>query len=156
MSPEQREEVERQLLDSPVEGTPETPAAPPPSGRERKPRGPYTRRKLKEDLQVKEDADIEETAQAFGFIGTLLLHFIARRMPDPLPPTEVELVAMNSATERLAKKYLKTGSKYAPEILFGGTVAMFGISRLSKPKVIVQTEDLNAPPKVRTTDANQP
>lgn len=86
-----------------------------------------------------EDEKLTELATSLSAMGGEMLKFVAKRMPNPLPPTDTEIETFMGASTELVKKYLPLANQYQPELVMLGFVIFFVTPRLMREKTSVES-----------------
>ena len=99
----------------------------------------YTRRKAMIEEEEKQRQAIEATARSFAVVVYLGLNFLSSRLPNPIPPSEEEIEAINQAVTAEMAKLIPSVDRWKEELLLAGTLIMFFIPRLKRQKSIIHT-----------------
>lgn len=91
-----------------------------------------TQKRLLEEQEQQEA--IRKSAEVFSVGGNLLLKFLAKRLPNPIPPTEEELEAFDQAVTGVVMKYLPTMGNWKEEIILGTVLIGIGLPRFIREK----------------------
>jgi hypothetical protein len=87
-----------------------------------------------EEAEAKRKQEIEEQVKDLMCVVEYGMGFLAERLPNPIPPAQLEIEAVTKSLTRVMKKYGDKVLDYAPEIALLGSVAFFVVPRTMKPK----------------------
>ena len=86
------------------------------------------------EAEEKKKQEIEEQVKDLMCVVEYGMGFLAERLPNPIPPAQLEIEAVTKSLTRVLKKYGDKVLDYAPEIALLGSVAFFVVPRTMKPK----------------------
>lgn len=112
----------------------------------------YTRRKPVQ-AEVLDDQDKERMMKGFQLFTGYALDFIATRMPNPIPATQLEKEMIGTGVDLCLEKYLPLFMPYAPVIILGLSGGMFALPRLNKPQTPAAPVATDTAPEKSTTPA---
>lgn len=96
---------------------------------------PKPKKRNKEfDLEAREKFK-EDSKALKQFVG-FGMEFLAKRMPNPIPVSELETNLMTLATDRLLDKYKEKLTDKLPELMGIGALGIFVLPRIAKPKEV--------------------
>jgi hypothetical protein len=73
--------------------------------------------KRKRLIAVEQEKQSEQLSQGLTMLGGMLLDLLCVRLPNPLPPTEMEKQLFGQALSEVSGKYVPSMINYAPEMM---------------------------------------
>lgn len=91
-------------------------------------------RQKKKGAYTKKQERISELKGTLDGVTRLGLDFIAKRLPNPIPPSEIEISLISEAFSDVAIKHFSLFSKWSEEMALLIAISLFTIPRLIREK----------------------